>query len=111
MCDGQTDCAGEEDELGCPGWCPRDETAATRLCADGRRYPLRYACSGLVGACQGLCETCDPEVPSSLFPRRESRVSIMVSRLPSLATSRKTAPNASTDPWSHLPQTILPMHS
>ncbi|KAH7728914.1 low-density lipoprotein receptor domain class A containing protein [Aphelenchoides avenae] len=77
VCDGQEDCPGGEDEEQCPGSCPsflnnttetttesNDIDTSLRLveCSDDRSYTWKYACSGLVDACQGRCEECNEEL-------------------------------------------------
>ncbi|VDP10709.1 unnamed protein product [Soboliphyme baturini] len=61
LCNGEADCPNEEDERNCPGWCEAADVPKV-MCIDGNSYPKKYACSGLVAACQNSCAACDPEV-------------------------------------------------
>ncbi|VDM41615.1 unnamed protein product [Toxocara canis] len=73
ICDGIVDCPNGDDEKQCPGSCPRPPSDVTinsgyalqddnLLCADGKRYNRKYACSGLLKQCQDKCLNCDAEI-------------------------------------------------
>lgn len=61
-CDGHDDCPNAEDEVGCPGYCKLEQPIERINCSDGKSYPKRYACSGMVPECQDSCRECDPEL-------------------------------------------------
>uniref|UniRef100_A0A0K0EE50 Low-density lipoprotein receptor-related protein 2 n=1 Tax=Strongyloides stercoralis TaxID=6248 RepID=A0A0K0EE50_STRER len=76
VCDGTPNCPDGEDEEGCPGSCnPTAETASSTTlvksffendflkCNDGKDYIRKYACSGLLPQCEGVCNNeCDREL-------------------------------------------------
>lgn len=77
VCDGVSNCPDGEDEEGCPGNCNPNfgtiSASSTLLksffendflkCNDGKNYIRKYACSGLLPQCKGICKNeCDHEL-------------------------------------------------
>ncbi|WKY14680.1 hypothetical protein Q1695_000312 [Nippostrongylus brasiliensis] len=64
ICDGIVDCSDGVDEEDCPGTCVLDSNVKISYikCADGRRYPEKEACSGVVEQCAYNCTKCDEKL-------------------------------------------------
>uniref|UniRef100_A0AC35UI09 EGF-like domain-containing protein n=1 Tax=Rhabditophanes sp. KR3021 TaxID=114890 RepID=A0AC35UI09_9BILA len=76
VCNGRSDCPNGEDEEDCPGSCSvggilsNDTSLVSALkkkdhvtCNDGKEYLRKFACSGILTQCNGICQdSCDKEL-------------------------------------------------
>uniref|UniRef100_A0A914Y5P7 Uncharacterized protein n=1 Tax=Panagrolaimus superbus TaxID=310955 RepID=A0A914Y5P7_9BILA len=61
ICNGISDCPNNLDEKDCFGM-PKYGNTRTVKCNDGNFYSKIYACSGMIPACNGICDECDKQL-------------------------------------------------